>query len=212
MKKISFIYIVLVSLILSGCSVESIPEETPIESPESVQPSPVAEILPADYFPMTPGSKWSYIGDGNEFATYTSTVLFHECLYFQVSRNNGGTVSSTVYYASDTDVRIVLSRGEEYDMSNLISEPPNTDEIVLMAPLEAGTEWGSESIKRKIVSTSESINTPAGLFENCLTVRSEYPDSYIIDYYVIGIGLVYSEFHSGDNVITSSLESYTIAD
>lgn len=208
MKKISFIFIVITTLILSGCSVESIPET----SPATILPDPVVEILPADYFPMTPGSTWSYIGDGNEYASYTRTVLYSECSYFQVSINNGGTVSSTVYYVSDTDVRIVLSRGEEYDMANLISEPPNTDEIVLTVPLEPGTEWGSESIKRKIVSLSDTVDTPAGLFEDCLTVMSEYPDSYILDYYVIGIGLVYSEFHSGDVVISSTLESYTIAD
>jgi hypothetical protein len=208
MKRILLLFFSLLMVVIVGCTMTS---ESP--SPSAVPTiEPVQEILPADYFPMTPGSTWSYIGEGNEYASYTRTVLYSECSYFQVSVNNGGTVSSTVYYASDTDVRIVLSRGEEYDMANLISEPPNTDEIVLTVPLEPGTEWGSESIKRKIVSLSDTVDTPAGLFEDCLTVRSEYPDSYILDYYVIGIGLVYSEFHSGEDVISSSLESYTIAD
>ena len=208
MKKITLIILFLSALILSGCKVDSVLETTPA----TIIPDPVKEILPADYFPMTPGSTWSYIGEGNEFASYTQTVLYNECSYFQVSKNNGGTVSSMVYYVSDIDVRLVLSKGEEYEMANLISEAPNTDEIILMAPIEPGTEWGSESIKRKIVSVDESKYTSAGLFEDCLMVRSDYPDSYIIDYYALGVGLVYSEFHSGDYIVTSSLESYTIAD
>lgn len=208
MKKVFIIYAALLVLLLIGCS-------TPIDTaaPEdTLTPAPTDAVLPGDYFPMTPGSSWSYIGNGNEYASYTETVLYNECSYFQVSRDNGGTVTSTVYYVSETDVRMVLSRGEEYDKANLISEPPNADEIILKAPLEPGTEWESGSIKRKILSTDDTIDTPAGLFENCLTVRADYPDSYIIDYYAINIGLVYSEFHSGDDVITSTLEFYDIAD
>lgn len=208
MKRFLLVFIMLLVLALIGCS-------GPVENnepEESAPPESVDAILPGDYFPMTPGSTWSYIGNGNEYASYTETVLYNDCSYFQVSRDNGGTVTSTVYYVSETDVRMVLSRGEEYDKANIISEPPNADEVILKVPLEPGTEWDSGSIKRKILSLDESIDTPAGLFEDCLTVRSDYPGSYIIDYYAAGIGLVYSEFHSGDDIVTSTLETYDIVD
>ncbi|MBN1622742.1 MAG: hypothetical protein JXN10_07455 [Clostridia bacterium] len=208
MKRILLLFFSLLMVVTVGCTKTS---ESP--SPSAIPTlEPVQEVIPSDYFPMTPGSTWGYIGDGNEYASYTQTVLYNECSYFQVSRDNGGTVTSTVYYVSDNDIRMVLSRGEEYDKANIISEPPNTDEIILKTPLEPGTEWESGSIKRRILSMDDTIATPAGLFEDCLTVRSDYPDSYIIDYYVIGIGLVYTEFHSGDDIITSSLEFYDIAD
>jgi phosphoenolpyruvate-protein kinase (PTS system EI component) len=60
------------------------------------------------------------------------------------------------------------------------------------------------------VDINAALDTPAGRFENCVKVKITGQNSTIYEYYKEGVGLVRSEFLSGDTSVTSTLEKYNI--
>ena len=198
MRK-SVLLLFMVALVLtSGC----LPHSEPLTE---------AKDQPFEYFPLNPGNSWSYLGEGNEYAAFTREVIYSEGNLYQTTEDNGGTVSSTVYMVSDEAVEIVYSMGEEYDMENALTRQPNTSDVILRIPFEPGNTWkSSDTVVYEIISVTETVVTPAGTWSNCIKVMSQYPDSVIYRYYCSGIGMVKSEFVSGDIIITSSLDSYLI--
>jgi hypothetical protein len=202
MMKIGKIIAVILSvLILTSCNTK----DTPMP-----EPTPGETIKPSDYYPLNVGNKWVYLGDGNEYASFSREVIYREGSFAQISEDNGGTVVSTVIDISDTALKAIYSSGEEYDMDNLIGSEPNTNQIIIKAPLEQGTFWTNDGNTREIINITSVATTPAGVFEECIAVKTTGDGYYIIEYYKKGLGMVLSEFHSGDTMITSSLKEYTL--
>ena len=57
----------------------------------------------------------------------------------QVSENNGGTVSASIFEFREGEIVRTFFRGEEYDGNNLLDEENNDNLLLIKAPLEAGT-------------------------------------------------------------------------
>lgn len=204
--KLIIVLIISASILFSGCIFKTetpVPTETAIENPV---------ILLRDYFPLSEGSFWKYLGDGNEYASFTREVLYTDGSLAQTSENNGGTVTSLVYRFTDDEITCIYFQGEEYDKENRINEPSNYSEIILKAPIEAVTKWSSANNTREIINTGVTVSTPLGDISGCIMVNITDTNSYTYEYYKDGIGMVKREFHSGDTVVSSTLEEYNIKD
>lgn len=162
------------------------------------------------YFPLSIGSMWQYLGEGNEYASFTRKVLFKQGERTQTMEDNGGTVSANIYRVSGDEVRLVYSQGEEYDKVNLLERKDNRDSIILKAPLKTGTKWKNAEDEREIVATDASVDTPAGRFEDCIKVSIKSQNSTMYEYFKAGVGMVKREFISEGMTVTSTLEKYEI--
>lgn len=164
----------------------------------------------SDYFPAAIGNNWSYLGDGIEYASFTREIIYTDGNKFQAMEDNGGTVSANVFVVSSDTITRVFSQGEEYDQENRLNEPDNDGTILLKNPLEVGTKWTNGDESREIIDVNASVSTPIDVFDECIKVQIHTVDSEMYEYYKKGIGLIKREFIFGDDMITSTLESYEI--
>lgn len=163
-----------------------------------------------DYFPLTEGSTWKYLGEGMEYASFSREVLYVDGNRAQVSENNGGTVSASIFEFKEGEIVRTFFRGEEYDGNNLLEEEANDDLVLVKAPLEAGTKWETSNGTREIVETDAVVDTPAGEFKGCVKIEIATEHSVMYEYYKEGVGLVKREFLSEGATVTSTLEEYNI--
>ncbi|UWG96505.1 GerMN domain-containing protein [Dehalobacter sp. DCM] len=168
------------------------------------------QVKPGDYFPLNQGSSWQYLGDGNEYASFSREVLYVQGNKSQIKEDNGGTVSTSVYQITDTAVTQIYFAGEDYIAGNILNQPGNRNITVIKAPIQAGTEWTAGNATREIVDVKATVNTPAGNFDNCVQVKITENQSTSYEYYKKGIGLVKREFISGNDKISSILASYSL--
>lgn len=229
--KIKSILVLLMSFsfLLTSCSQKTNTSETPIPTETE---SEVPVVLLADYFPLTKGDFWKYLGDGNEYASFTREVIYTDGIftgigkqpygygsssvfyltYAQISEENGGTVISSVYHLTNDEITCVYFKGEEYNKEYLIDQPSNCNVIILKAPLEIGTTWVSGTDTREIISLDASVITPLGEMTDCIMVKITDENSYTYEYFKKDIGLIKREFHSGETIISSTLEEMNLSD
>lgn len=213
-KRWLLVFSLVFVLLIGGCAANTktgnntnkgtSPEVKPIES---------KAVRPGDYFPLKAGSSWTYQGAGNEYASFERQVEYVKNDFAQIREANGGTVSASVYQATDQAVTRVYTRGESYNSKNILDGgfTSNDNTVIIQGPIKNGGNWqNDDNIKRRIVSLSAVVNTPAGAFRNCLQIRMDGPDYVINEYYGKGVGLVKREFVSNGETISSTLKSYRI--
>lgn len=179
MKKL--LSIILISmLILTACQNESVDEEPNVPDALKIE----------DYFPLTENTKYSYEGEGNEFASYTVYIDFKTDNRIQTRTNNGGTESIRVLELKDGQLKELFFRGETYFRENFAINEYTDSKILLKEPLEEGNSWSSEenstttitSISKDIVTTQGNVNT--------IEVTTENSQGTTIEYYAKDKGLV----------------------
>lgn len=195
-KSFSFLFtIIFCSLLLAaGCT-----------------PSAEKQLQPKAFFPLTSGISWVYRGEGNEYAAFTREIAFSKDNLAQITENNSGTVITAIYRVTDECVARVFSETESYNPGNLLEAGfiPNDNTVILKSPLEAGISWGEPEEKREIIAVNTKVETPLGVFDDCIKIKTSYPQSTVYEYFSRGIGLVKREFVSGDYQVTSTLEKFT---
>ncbi|HYE83541.1 MAG TPA: hypothetical protein VEG39_15410 [Clostridia bacterium] len=199
MKKVLlFAFVLLLSISLLGCTGKG-----------NEEPQPQALGL-KDFFPLSKGSTWQYLGEGNEYASFKREVLLLEGDRVQIAEDNGGTVSASVFRITEEEITRTFFQGEEYDKTNLLGEEANDNMVILKTPLEAGTKWEVPEGIREIAETNATVDTPAGKFEDCIKVSIKLQNSTMNEYYKAGVGMVKREFVSEGMMVTSTLEKYEI--
>ncbi|NLM21636.1 MAG: hypothetical protein GX207_07815 [Peptococcaceae bacterium] len=169
------------------------------------------DLKPGDFFPLTNGSFWDYLGEGMEYATFNRQVIYADNNLAQVREDNGGTVSASVYQVTSEAVTRVFFQGEAYEDSNFLGADPNDNTIIIKAPLEVGNKWGIRDGTREIIALNADIDTPAGNFKDCLGIKISYSSGSVsYEYFKAGIGMVKREFKSNGETVTSSLEDYKV--
>lgn len=175
-------------------------------------PTPVEESL-IGYFPFKTGNTWEYEGTGMEYASYIQKVVNESGNRYQITMDNGATVSANVVEVDNDKIVNTYREGEAYDNTNVLNKPSNINIIILMTPLKKGTFWISEGNHYEIIQTDAAVTVPAGSFKDCIVVKATFKDqtSHMNFYFRQGIGLVQSEFvpDKGD-LITSKLKKYNI--
>lgn len=98
-----------------------------------------------------------------------------------------------VYDVSDDFVKLIYTKevGTEEFKEDYIDELiPNREDIILMSPIEVGTNWsdGDGGIY-EIIKTNAIVNIPAGTFETVI-VKYTNKDFTVKEYYAMNVGLV----------------------
>jgi len=201
-----------------GCTANQPQPQPQPQTPTPAEPQPTAptpttptvEHNVSDYMPMLVGYTWEYEGEGNEYASYVLKVEYQESNRYQLSRDNGGAVIADIYEARKDSLVHVYQAGEGEDHPNLLKQPNNLEDILIKLPLQAGNKWTSEENSYEILDTKASITVPYGTFKDCIVVKRTYKDGgedYM--YYKDGVGLIQSEFRSGDFKVFSRLKNFT---
>ncbi len=190
--------------------VEEILKNNPIQTIDKCGVEAPEQLSLQNFFPVSVGSTWKYLGEGNEYAAFVRKALFREGDRAQFSEDNGGTVSSSIFRVTDKEIVRVFLRGEEYDQKNLMKEKANDATVILKAPLKAGTKWKNSGDSREIVATDAVVETQAGKFTDCIKVSIKTENSTMYEYFKAGVGMVKREFVSEGMTVTSTLEKYEI--
>lgn len=155
-----------------------------------------------------------FIGDGNEFATYTEKTTWLDKEYVGTIVDNGGVTMMNIYKIGDDKIEIIYKEPVDHDATF-----PGLEEIKSMQPIETyfampiqvGTTFGNW----KIVDTGISIEIPYKTFEEVIVIE-ENGDNYVNrKYFAEGFGEIKSEYimntDQGEKyIVTSTLESITI--
>jgi hypothetical protein len=211
-----FALLIITSIVL-GCTAKQPDVTSPLPSPAPTPaptptptPTPTEEVDISDYMPMKVGYTWEYEGEGNEYASYTSKIEFAENNRFQEAQDNGGTLMANIYEVRDDSIVHVYQMGENYEHKNLLKEKDNLNDVILKLPLQAGNKWIGEENSYEIIDTKATITVPYGTFTDCVVVKRTYKDgSESFMHYKEGIGLIQSEFRSGDFKVFSRLKNFT---
>ena len=176
---------------------------------ETTRPADATGLILMDYFPFNENIHMTYAGFGNEYAAMESWVDYTQNGALQVRSNNGGTEVVSIYVIENSALKRVYSQEEAYFRQDLTTMR-ETEEIMLMEPLEVGTSWTLEDgSQRSITALNASVTVPYGTF-TALEVTTVYDGSTMKSYYAPGIGLVKMEYNAGEEMepITSELENY----
>lgn len=191
-----------------GCTAKQPEVTTPAPAPT---PAPAVEEKDISaYMPMKVGYLWEYEGEGNEYASYTSKIEFAENNRYQEAQDNGGTVMANIYEVTEDSIVHVYQMGENYESKNLLKEKDNLADVILKLPIQVGNKWVGEENSYEIIDTKATITVPYGTFNDSVLVKRTYKDgseSYM--HYKEGVGLLQSEFRSGDFKVFSRLKSFS---
>jgi hypothetical protein len=228
MSLIKFIPILILFFLLSACGEDPVEEpsdsnkspsteveqpEENIEEPEEVVTEPVPEpdsIQFSNYF-MQDGATATYLGDGNEYASYQARTQWHNDNTVSIYEDNGGTTLLRTYRISDESIDLIQEQGEFYDKFNPTDEELQELPILstfLKLPLEAGEvfdDW-------EIMSVDQTLETPFQLFEQVIVLEKTDDTGAIQRKYIVEqYGEIKREFimleEDTEFIVTSTLES-----
>lgn len=184
----------------------------PATAPETLEPAipetdlaalaaAVADSLPeelslADYFPvLTDSIRW-YAGQGIEYATFFVRTDYTSDNQVQFHINNGATEVVNVYHISQDEVRLVFNQAETYHRLNRLGETtPQSERIVLQAPLEVGHSWDDPVLGQSTITRlDEPVVILGDITVSALVVESET----VTHYYAPGYGLVKMSYPEHD--------------
>lgn len=193
MKKLLVISIVL-AVILTACNNIAVPPEEPDNG---------EKVSIVEFYPITENTKYSYEGEGNEFATYVSFVDYVSNNRIQNRTNNGGTETVNVYEIKDDQLTLLYSRGETYFRHNFLNKEYGEGKVLLKGPLEEGNSWAyDENTTATITNLSKEIVTTLGNYQ-AIEVTLEGEQGKTVNYYAKDVGLI-KTISSGESYEVSS--------
>lgn len=162
------------------------------------------------YFPSFSGLTYSYLGVGNEFATFLREIQFVEGEYLQLV-DVSGTSLVRVYRITQEAVTELVRFEEFYEERSIIEEYKGKTEgtIILKAPLAVGTTWGEDPV-REIVAVGEEVTVPFGTFYDVVKIEVRHLESNATtyEYYAKNMGLIkVTSTFASDYVVESALGS-----
>lgn len=221
--KTIFFNVLLIALIVSGCTNKTTSMNNSGNSGESTDPNAKENVNEStskpnqndesllDYF-LPAGSKAQFKGEGNEFAEldidfahpYENYVILHE--------NNGGALIRHIYRIEKDQISIM-----EEKAIDLNEDFPSQQEIEAMEPigvyLKKPLEVGTTFDRWKIVETDVTVKTPYETFDHAFVIEEKGDDFVNRKYFVEGYGEVKRESimnmagEEEDFIVTSTLES-----
>lgn len=222
MPKITFVCIFL--LLLTACGTNSSYEQNLPELDNQVteenEKDPVGESTseeesateePFEFF-MPDASTATFLGEGNEYASFTLRTVYLDDEHIATYEDNGGTVTLKVYRISDNAVELVKEQAEFYEEFTTSSEELEALEPIrtyLRFPLEVGMVIDDWAVTEK----NANVETPFENFENVIVLENEEAENILNKtYFVEGYGEVKREFRMQEEgqdefVVTSVLES-----
>jgi hypothetical protein len=165
-----------------------------------------------DYFPLEVGSRWIYVGYGNEYAQYNEEIMYSQDKSYQSIVENPGTNLVKVYTEGEEEIRITYEQGEVYDRTNVLEQQSNVNHIVLQGPVSVGTSWQNDGYDYEITTTNMSMKLENKIYKDIIEVKITPRDrnnkTEMYRYYAKGVGLVRLVYIDGESRIESVLREY----
>jgi translation elongation factor P/translation initiation factor 5A len=185
---------IVLAVILTACNNIAVPPEEPDNG---------EKVSIEEFYPITENTKYSYEGEGNEFATYVSFVDYVSNNRIQNRTNNGGTETVNVYEIKDDQLTLLYSRGETYFRHNFLNKEYGEGKVLLKGPLEEGNSWAyDENTTATITNLSKEIVTTLGNYQ-AIEVTLEGEQGKTVNYYAKDVGLI-KTISSGESYEVSS--------
>ncbi|MFA6941102.1 MAG: GerMN domain-containing protein [Clostridiaceae bacterium] len=207
MKKIIFsILLIIVFIFISGCSGKTNTEKTNVkQNPNNTNNVETKTVKIESFYPFLSNVKYSFQGEGNEYASYTQYVDYMQGNKIQLRTNNGGTETVNILEIKNGQLTLVYSVNECYYRENFINKAANKNEVLLKEPLKKGTAWTLSDGAKRTITNMEAEIAAVSLTYKCIEVTTEYKDSTRKDYYAENIGLVKTVSESKDYKVSSTL-------
>lgn len=214
----------LVVIFLSACSIVTINE-----SPDSVDKPPIVEEQPGEVveepdkseseqvtsellrFFMDNGTVATYLGEGNEYASYESRTQWHNDNTISLYEDNGGSTVLRTYRISKDSIDLIKEQGEFYEEYN-----PTDDELKALPKLSTFLQLplveGATFEDWVIISVNKIVETPYQTFEDVIVLEQTSGNGAINRKYIVNdYGEIKREFIMKDDeseyLVTSILES-----
>ena len=211
------------ALALAGCS--GTPQAPP---PASDTPQVLSQAAPptSTYYPLKVGNKWVF--SGRDYAPSRRAGFLALAPERQMAPkgtyvSTDQVLGTTVYHgltwlkvreSADGDSYNFWCRHDVVGLAAREVAPASTGrtEYAIKAPLKVGTAWQARDGSLKIISTTATVQVPAGKFTNCVAVQGKYPDAEtVVWYYHAGVGPIQmKDTISGVLSGRLDLKSYTI--
>lgn len=194
-------------ILLIGCT-QVLMDDSP---PPSKDPVSVKETK-TDFkkFFKPDGSTASFLGEGNEFASYTEKTKWLSDDYVATVIDNGGATTMKIYRVLEDRIDLIYDELVE-EMPNNITYPEvisleklEAIEPYFAGPIEVGTTFGNW----EIVETGASVDTHFESFENVIVIEEQQEDYINRKYLVEGFGVVKAVYTDTNEeyIVTSTLE------
>jgi hypothetical protein len=165
------------------------------------------------YFPLPSGSWWIYRSEDSPQASYRQDVLYRRGDLVQIRVDSGSATQMKVYAVGRNAITLVYSADVQDDRTpNYLDSPANVNRVLIKSPVKPGAKWVSDGWLHEVVATGARVETPAGVFEDCVKVRAVSPDgtATVYRYHKKGIGIVRTEHVSQGRVVVTELEDFRI--
>ncbi|SIR09621.1 S-layer homology domain-containing protein [Domibacillus enclensis] len=163
------------------------------------------EVDWTDYF-LANGQTASFLGEGNEFASYTTHTVWHDSRHVTVYEDNSGTVMARTFRLEDHQVVVIREEGEQYE--DFEPAPGELDalaplHIYLKEPLEEGASFEGWTI----IDDEAILISPLRAFNQVIVLERMENGAVIRSYFAERYGEVKRELLMDDFMVTSEIES-----
>lgn len=180
------------------------------ETPASEEENKKADLDLSKFFKPN-NSTAHFLGEGNEFATYTEKTTWLSDQFVGTIVDNGGVTIMNVYKIGKDRIEKIMcepiDEGATFpEIEKLQSMEPI--EIILATPIQVGTTFE----KWTIVETETTLETPYKTFDNVFVIEEVGEDYVNRKYFVENYGDIKTEFimetdQDEEFIVTSTLES-----
>lgn len=155
----------------------------------------------------------NFLGDGNEFASYTEKTNWLNEQFVGTIVDNGGVSLMTIYKITEDAIEIIFKEPIDFDTPfPTIEELEHLQpvETYLATPIQKGTSFG----QWKIVETNTTVETPYKTFKKAIVLEEKGENYVNRKYFVEGLGEIKTESIMDTNqgetyTVTSALQSIT---
>ncbi|MGG3449639.1 hypothetical protein [Domibacillus aminovorans] len=204
MKWRPFLFAVVV--LAAGCGDEVVQEPAPVEEPVIEKETDVPSKVNLSSYFLKDGQIAHFVGEGNEFASYTARTVWHDDRHVTVYEDNGGTVMARTFRVEDERIVVVREEGEQYE-----DYVPSDGELESLKPLytylQLPLEVGQSFDGWTVTDDSSPLETPLQTFDHAVVLEKIGEDGSIArSYFAEGFGEVKREFVMDDFIVSSMIE------
>ncbi len=180
---------------------------------EKEQPDTNSENVSIDLtnFFMKDKSVAKYLGEGNEYATYTARTQWHNVHTVSIFEDNGGTILLRTYRITDKAIELINEQGEFYGEFH-----PTDDELDAMPAISTFLQLPIEKDREfdgwEIIEINQTLETPLQKFEDVIKMQKFDETGSVQNRYIVkNFGEIKREFIMEEEdlmfSVTSTIES-----
>jgi hypothetical protein len=147
-------------------------------------------VYSQDYFPIEPGKKWTYGNVRSEAPNMTMFIGEEEVEWEGEQYLQMKTLTVVDSTNQESVPSVLLRKGKKGDLYGINLAISEDEFLFFPGKPEEGMSWTGLSGLSRISEMDGSLETPAGIFRNCVVVESIAGTAKAYTYYQEGKGMV----------------------